>query len=133
MLVTRHRRPAMQNEDRVAIFVEIFEEGNGYNGDLPSSIASFIRCYSCSCTLLRWSKRRCAEGPTLLEDAVRHFYRIARTFPPLDRSLRLEALRHRNGYAVAVSKAKAYFSRRTRRRSTTYDFAFGKRKRKGHN
>ena len=44
MLVIRHRRAAMLNEDRVAIFVGKFEEGNGHNGDLPSSIASLIRC-----------------------------------------------------------------------------------------
>lgn len=31
MLVTRHRRAAIQNEDRVAIFVGKFEEGNRYN------------------------------------------------------------------------------------------------------
>lgn len=64
MLVIRHRRAAMQNEDRVAIFVGMFEEGDG-NGDLPSSIASFIHCDSCSCTLLRWLKRHCADSPTL--------------------------------------------------------------------
>lgn len=52
MLGIRHSRAAMRNEDRVAIFVGMFEEGNGHNGDLPSSIASFIRyCSRCSCNL----------------------------------------------------------------------------------
>ena len=45
MLVIRHKRAAMQNEDRVAIFVgtRMFKEGNSHNRDLPSYIASFIR------------------------------------------------------------------------------------------
>ncbi len=33
MLVTRHRKAAMQNEDRIAIFVGLFEERNGHNED----------------------------------------------------------------------------------------------------
>ena len=126
MLVIRHRIAAMQNEDRVAIFVDRFEGGNGYNGDVPSSIARFIRCYNCSCTLLRSSKRHCAEGPMLCEGAVRHFCRIAGTFPPRDRPSRSKALLHRSRYAVAVVKAKVQFGRGTRRRSTTYNLVFGK-------
>jgi hypothetical protein len=37
MLVVRHRRAAMQNKDRVAILVGVFEEENCHDGDLPSS------------------------------------------------------------------------------------------------
>lgn len=36
MLVTRHRRAAIQNEDRVAVLTEMFEKESRYNGDLPT-------------------------------------------------------------------------------------------------
>ena len=109
MLVIRHRRAAMQNEDRIAIFEGMFEEGNGHNGDLLSSTAIFIRCCRCSCTLLRWSKRLCAEGPMLCvrrRSAALLPHRLDFSSFTLDRPSRLEALRQRNGYAVAVVKAK---------------------------
>ena len=41
----------MQNEDRVAILVGAFEGENCHDGDLPSSIANFIRYCSWSRTL----------------------------------------------------------------------------------
>ena len=69
------------------------------------SLALYI-AVAAVCTLLRWSKRRCAEGPTLCEGAVRHFCRVAQTFLSLDRPSKKEALQHRSGYAVAVVKAK---------------------------